>query len=113
MEVTDFPSNPTVLDHRRQRIQAISIRRIAFFRRQGLDRLECYSVFAIILIGLISIDYLSNRLRISGIALLVRADEAAVLHRILVVNSHEVTLSALSRNAAITCRTICSTKMIS
>jgi hypothetical protein len=50
------------------------------------------------MIGLISIDYLSNRLRINGVVLLVRADEAAVHHRILVVNLNEVTpLGALTQ----------------
>src|ERR1700686_1883686 len=45
-----------------------------------------------------SIEYLSNRLRIDGVVLLVRADEAAVHDLIRVVNSHEVTpLAALTQ----------------
>lgn len=45
-----------------------------------------------------SIEYLSNRLRIDGVVLLVRADEAAVHDLIRVVNSHDVTpLGALTQ----------------
>jgi hypothetical protein len=39
-----------------------------------------------------SIDYLSNRLRIDGVVLLVRADEAAVHDPIGVIDPHDDTV---------------------
>jgi len=46
----------------------------------------------LVLIGLMSIDYLSNRLRIDGVVLLVRADEADVHDPIRVIDPHDDTV---------------------